>query len=458
MHQKRYSLMLLLVAAFALIVTGCGSPAPTVTPRPTATAEAATATPTEVPTEAATTAPTTAATAAPTEAATEPVSAPTVEATSAPTEAATEPVSAPTVEATSVPTEKATEPVSAPTVEATSAPTEKATEKPTEKPTEVAVVASNTPVPPTETPVPPTETPVPPTATPVPPTATATTSIYEPTLNAAGTKIIEYATATAAARKTAAASAPTVAAPATACRSTGELVVGTDAAYPPFENINTTTNVIEGFDIDLLNAIGAKAGFTLKYENAAFDPIFINLAAGQFDLVISAATITEERQKTVAFSNPYFAAGQVIIVRTADAETIKVVGDLAGKTIGVQLGTTGAEAAKNIKDVTIKEYQTAPEAFAALANKDVDAVVNDNVVSLTLILNRPERDLVVTGDPFTVEYYGIAMRLECTELIDKVNAALEEVIKDGTYEDIYKKYLGDAPVKEFRKGSVGVKP
>ena len=420
MHQKRYSLMLLLVAAFALIVTGCGSPAPTVTPRPTATAEAATATPTEVPTEAATTAPTTAATAAPTEA--------------------------------------ATEPVSAPTVEATSAPTEKATEKPTEKPTEVAVVASNTPVPPTETPVPPTETPVPPTATPVPPTATATTSIYEPTLNAAGTKIIEYATATAAARKTAAASAPTVAAPATACRSTGELVVGTDAAYPPFENINTTTNVIEGFDIDLLNAIGAKAGFTLKYENAAFDPIFINLAAGQFDLVISAATITEERQKTVAFSNPYFAAGQVIIVRTADAETIKVVGDLAGKTIGVQLGTTGAEAAKNIKDVTIKEYQTAPEAFAALANKDVDAVVNDNVVSLTLILNRPERDLVVTGDPFTVEYYGIAMRLECTELIDKVNAALEEVIKDGTYEDIYKKYLGDAPVKEFRKGSVGVKP
>jgi len=333
---------------------------------------------------------------------------------------------------------------------------------------------------PTETAVPPTATEVPPTNTPAP----TNTSVVQPTLNAAGTRIIEFATATAEARKAAmatpeptaeataeataaatiavteaATAAPTAEATApAACRSTGELIVGTDAAYPPFENINTTTNEFEGFDIDLLNAVAAKAGFTVKYENAAFDPIFINLASGQFDIVISAATITEERMKTVSFSNPYFAAGQVIVVRKDDAATIKTPEDLAGKTIGVQLGTTGAEAAKEIKDVTVKEYQTAPEAFQALANKDVDAVVNDNVVSLTLILNRPELNLVVTGDPFTVEYYGIAVRMECGDLLTVINTALEEVIKDGTYEEIYKKYLGEAPTKEFRKGSVGVKP
>jgi ABC-type amino acid transport substrate-binding protein len=242
------------------------------------------------------------------------------------------------------------------------------------------------------------------------------------------------------------------------CRASGELVVGTDAAYPPFESVNTTTNQIEGFDIDLLNAIGAKVGFTPVYQNAPFDPIFTNLAAGQFDIVISAATITEERQKTVAFSNPYFAAGQVIVVRKGDEATIKAAADLAGKTVGVQLGTTGAEAAKGIMGVTVREFQTAPEAFQALANKDVDAVVNDNVVSLTIILNNPSLNLVVSGDPFTVEYYGIAVRQECTNLLAAINKGLEEVIMDGTYAEIYRKYLGDDPIKEFQKGSTGVKP
>lgn len=518
MRKNRFSILLLLVV-FAFAAAACGgSPAATATSVPatqtTAPTEAATveatAAATTAPTAEATVEPTTEATAEPTKEATaepttEATAEPTTEATAEPTKEATaEPTKEPTAEATKealAPTEAPTE---APTVEPTKEPTKEPTAEPTKEPTKAPTVEPTveptkeptkepTAVPPTNTstPIPvtqaPTETAVPPTATEVPPTSTpapTNTSVVQPTLNAAGTRIIEFATATAEARKAAmatpeptaeataeataaatiavteaATAAPTAEATApAACRSTGELIVGTDAAYPPFENINTTTNEFEGFDIDLLNAVAAKAGFTVKYENAAFDPIFINLASGQFDIVISAATITEERMKTVSFSNPYFAAGQVIVVRKDDAATIKTPEDLAGKTIGVQLGTTGAEAAKEIKDVTVKEYQTAPEAFQALANKDVDAVVNDNVVSLTLILNRPELNLVVTGDPFTVEYYGIAVRMECGDLLTVINTALEEVIKDGTYEEIYKKYLGEAPTKEFRKGSVGVKP
>jgi len=173
--------------------------------------------------------------------------------------------------------------------------------------------------------------------------------------------------------------------------------------------------------------------------------------------VISASTITEERQQTVNFSNPYFVAGQVIVVRKDDLGKIKTTADLAGKTIGVQLGTTGAEAAKGIANVqAVKEFATAPEAFQALSNGTLDAIVNDNVTSLSIILNSPNLNLAVVGQPFTQEYYGIAIRKECTDLLAKVNEGLAAVIADGTYADIYARYLGEEPGEAFRKGGAGV--
>jgi len=172
--------------------------------------------------------------------------------------------------------------------------------------------------------------------------------------------------------------------------------------------------------------------------------------------VISASTITDERKQTVNFSNPYFRSGQIIIVRKADAGKVKTTADLAGKVIGVQLGTTGAQAAKGVKDVkSVREYPTAPEAFQALANSDVDAVINDDAVSLNIILNSPKLNLVAVGGPFTAEYYGIAIRKDCTALLDKVNKGLAEVIADGTYAQIYAKYLGEEPPAEMRAGGTG---
>jgi len=221
--------------------------------------------------------------------------------------------------------------------------------------------------------------------------------------------------------------------------------------------VNEQTGKIEGFDIDLLTAIGAKAGFTIEPHNALFDTIFTALAYGQYDVVISASTITDERKQTVNFSNPYFAAGQVIVVRKADVGTIKTTADLAGKTLGVQLNTTGAKAARDIPNTkAVRDYPTAPEAFQALANKDVDAVINDNVTSLTIILNSPSLNLAVVGQPFTQEFYGIAIRKDCTNLLAAINRGLSEVIADGTYAQIYAKYLGEEPGPEFRKGGSGL--
>lgn len=244
--------------------------------------------------------------------------------------------------------------------------------------------------------------------------------------------------------------------PLPACRMSGELIVGTDAAYPPFENVNTETGEIEGFDIDLLNAIAAKAGFTPVYQNVPFDTIFTNLAAGQYDIVISATTITEERQQTVLFSNPYFAAAQVLTVRAADAETLNSVEALAGKKVGVQKGTTGADFAKGLGGFDVVEYETTPEAMRALANGDVDAVIADDAPSKTILLNNPELNLAITIEALTVEYYGISVRLECTELIEAINAGLAEVIKEGTYAELYRKYFGVDPIKELQEGGEGL--
>jgi len=299
------------------------------------------------------------------------------------------------------------------------------------------------------------------TATPAATSVATATPAATAAPTAAATKASVVVPAVVAARIAADATAvPTEAAtpeatPVGPCRATGELVVGSDASYPPFENVNTSNNKIEGFDVDLMTAIGAKAGFTPKFINATFDTIFANLANNQFDIVVSAATITEERLKTVSFSNPYFTAGQVIVVRKDDT-VVKTAADLVGKTIGVQTNTTGAEAAKDIKGATLRSFQLAPDAFQALANKDVDAVVNDNVTAITILLNRPELNLKIVGDPFTVEYYGVAVRQPCTDLLSKVNEGLAAVIADGTYAQLYKKYFGDDPAAQYQKGGKGL--
>jgi ABC-type amino acid transport substrate-binding protein len=241
------------------------------------------------------------------------------------------------------------------------------------------------------------------------------------------------------------------------CNTSGTLTVGSDATYPPFESINETSGKVEGFDIDLLTAIAKKQSFNLDVHNALFDTIFTALSYGQYDVVASASTITPERQQTVSFSAPYFVAGQVIVVRKADLANYKSTDDLAGKTVGVQLGTTGAEAAKGIKNVKeVKEFSTAPEAFQALANGTLDAVVNDNVTSLSIILNSPTLNLAVVGQPFTSEYYGFAVRKDCPDLLAKINQGLAEVIADGTYAKIYAKYLGENPSAAFQQGGAGI--
>lgn len=229
-------------------------------------------------------------------------------------------------------------------------------------------------------------------------------------------------------------------------KKAGVLKVGSDVAYAPFEFMEGDKPV--GFDIDIAQEIAKALGVKLQVINTSFDGIIAALKAKKFDIIISAMTITEERKKEIAFSIPYYDSGQIIVVRS-DNKDIKSEKDLKGKIVGVQLGTTGEITAKNLKNrVGIKEirsYETIPEAFMDLELGRLDAVINDLPVSLYYSKNNPK--LKCVGKPFTIEQYGIAVRKEDKDLLDKINEILVNLKKTGRYNQIYRKWFGVEPVK-----------
>jgi polar amino acid transport system substrate-binding protein len=215
--------------------------------------------------------------------------------------------------------------------------------------------------------------------------------------------------------------------------------IATEASYPPFEVINDSTKQPEGFDIDLMDAIGKKAGFTPQYQNTPFDSVLAGIATCQFDAAISAITITDERKQKMNFSDSYISAGQIVATRK-DTTDINGPQDLQGKTIGVQASTTGEIEAKKIPGATIKPYDAVDLAFLDLMNKQVDAVIVDNPTTLTYVNKSPDK-LKVVGEPFTDEDYGIAVCNKNKDLLDKINKALAELKADGTLQKLQDKWL-----------------
>ncbi|HOB33142.1 MAG TPA: basic amino acid ABC transporter substrate-binding protein, partial [Verrucomicrobiota bacterium] len=230
----------------------------------------------------------------------------------------------------------------------------------------------------------------------------------------------------------------------------GVVTVGMNAEYPPFEFVDEEGNIV-GFDVDLMNAIAAEAGFDIELVNTRWDGIFVALQSGEFDAVASAATITEEREEIVDFSNPYFNAGQMIAVREVDAADISTPDDLAGLRVGVQSGTTGdIWASENIPGVEMVRYDEVTLAFQALAAGDIDAVFNDGPVSAEIITQNPEMGVVLVGEPATEELYGVAVQPDLPELLDAVNEGLQAIIDNGTYRDIFMEWFGTEPPEMFQ--------
>ena len=236
---------------------------------------------------------------------------------------------------------------------------------------------------------------------------------------------------------------PAASAPAPAARV---YVVGTDAAYAPFESQNEKGDIV-GFDIDVVKAAAAKAGIEVKFVNTPWEGIFNNLAQGDRDMVASAVTITDERKQTMDFSTPYFDAQQLIAVPTKSK--ITKFDDLKKLKVGVQTGTTGDEAVSKSLGKTnanIKRFESTPLALKELEAGGVDAVVADNGVVINYVNNNGGGKFkTVTDSAFAPEQYGIAFKKGNTELKGKLDKGLADIKTDGTYDKIYAQYFGAAP-------------
>lgn len=221
------------------------------------------------------------------------------------------------------------------------------------------------------------------------------------------------------------------------------LVVGTDAAYAPFESQNEKGEIV-GFDIDIVRAIAQKAGFEVKFVNTPWEGIFNTLAQGDRDLLVSAITITDERKQTIDFSDPYFDAHQLIAV--PEKSKVAKFDDLKKLKVGVQTGTTGDEVVSKLLGKTstnIKRFESTPLALKELESGGVDAVVADNGVVVNYVTNNKDAKFRMVNDAaFQPERYGIAVRKGNAELLAKINKGLADIKADGTYDAIYARYFG----------------
>jgi polar amino acid transport system substrate-binding protein len=218
-----------------------------------------------------------------------------------------------------------------------------------------------------------------------------------------------------------------------------KIKVAMDATWPPFEYVDEQTKDIVGFDVDLIKAIAEKKGLELELLNVSWDPLLAGMAQCQYDIAISAMTITEERKQSFLFSDPYFAAGQIVTVR-ADNMDIAGKDSLAGKTVGAQLGTTGAIETEKMDGVTLKTYDDIGLAFQDLMNGQIDAVIADNPLALGYVGQNPDK-LKTVGEVFTDEYYGIAVCKNKPDLQATLNEGLAEVQAEGLIDQLIVKWI-----------------
>ena len=215
----------------------------------------------------------------------------------------------------------------------------------------------------------------------------------------------------------------------------GTLVMATNAEFPPYEYYEDGD--IVGIDVEIAKAIAAKLGMELQIEDMAFDAIIPAVTSGKADFGAAGMTVTEERQRSVEFTDTYANSNQVAIVK----EDSDITGSdaLAGKIIGVQLGTTGDALATEIKDATVERYNKGLEAVQSLTQAKIDAVVIDQATAEAFV--KKTEGIKILEEKMSEEEYAIAIKKGNMELVEKMNEAIKELKEEGKIDEIVAKYM-----------------
>lgn len=221
-----------------------------------------------------------------------------------------------------------------------------------------------------------------------------------------------------------------------------KIVIGMDDSFPPME-FRDSSNNLQGFDIDLANEISERLNIKVEFMPTDWNGVIQSLNAKRFDIILSALSVTAEREKEIAFSKPYLNEKQIIVV-AKDNTDINAPEDLKGKTVGVQLGSTSEDAIKSIASTIkeVKKYEKNTEALQDLAIGRTQAVVVDELVARYYIKEHSGKYRIAAKD-LGSEPIAVGFRKDDTATKEKFDKVLDEIKKDGTMEAISKKWFGE---------------
>ena len=219
--------------------------------------------------------------------------------------------------------------------------------------------------------------------------------------------------------------------------------IALNAEFAPFESI-TSEGKMEGFDIDLMDAMAKAGGFQVEYKHQPWEGLFTTINTGDADAIISAVTMTDERKQTMAFTDPYYTITQIVLV--PQGKSVASVNDLKNlDKVGVVTGQTGDLAVQKILGATsdkIVRYETFALAAKEIENGSVDVVISDSAVVANYVKNNGDKGFAMVQVPdFAEEHYGIAVAKDNTELLNTFNAALKTIKENGEYQKILDKYF-----------------
>lgn len=224
-------------------------------------------------------------------------------------------------------------------------------------------------------------------------------------------------------------------------QETGVLRVGLDPTFPPFENADT--GELHGIDVDLARAIADKLDVEVQFAYFGYDGLYDALATDRIDVLISALFVDESKTRDFAYGEPYFNAGQFLVVHQRQAQAITEPADLSGKILAVELGSEGHVLAtqweRQIPDLTILPLPAPDDALWVVLQQEADAAVVDQVSGR--LYRRQAPDLILQPRPVTVEPYAFAVRLSDDELLELMDDALAELKSDGTLDQIMERWL-----------------
>lgn len=226
----------------------------------------------------------------------------------------------------------------------------------------------------------------------------------------------------------------------TKVKNSGELLVGTEGTYAPF-TFHDESGKLTGFDVEIAEEIASRLGVKTKFMETQWDAMFPGLDSERFDMIANQVGIKPERQEKYDFSEPYISSSAVLVTQ-ADNNDVKSFKDIKGLKSAQSLTSNYGEMAKSY-GAELVGVEGFIQAIELLNSNRVDVTINDKLTVLDFQKQKPEANIKVVAEADDAAQSGLMFRKGSETLVEAVNDALNEMIEDGTYNEISEKWFGE---------------